>query len=156
MTKKTKEKTVCFSACLSVAHYQADACVVWCFDDRFREALEYFIENNGIEHYDLVKVAGGAKSLASPKKQSEREFLEGQILASIRLHSARKIVLMVHSDCGAYDRCVYPGTMEEMDKLRGELLTAGRAVKTMLARMLLAVPVEGVLVDFFSYKQFQL
>jgi len=50
----------------------------------------------------MVKVAGGAKSLASPERESDRAFLLDQIRKSIALHHTKKVILMAHSDCGAY------------------------------------------------------
>ncbi len=80
-------------------HYGADACVIWCFDDRFSGLLGAFTE--GFSNFDLVKVAGGAKALAEGPS-SDRDFVLGQIRASVRLHGTKKIVLMLHRDCGAY------------------------------------------------------
>ena len=51
---------------------------------------------------DLIKVAGGAKCLASPERETDREFVLEQIRKSMRLHGTRRVILMVHSDCGAY------------------------------------------------------
>lgn len=83
-------------------HYTADACIVWCFDDRFSGALAELVKVYGFKNFDLVKIAGGAKSLASPDKESEREFVWSQIQKSIKLHHANLVVLMNHSECGAY------------------------------------------------------
>lgn len=49
-----------------------------------------------------IRVAGGAKCLATPDPESERDFVLEQIPKSIRLHGTDRVVLMVHSDCGAY------------------------------------------------------
>lgn len=83
-------------------HYNSDACIIWCYDDRFSKALLAFTDNCGIKNYDLVKIAGGAKSLASPQDFSEREFVLKQIQTSIKLHGTKKVILMNHADCGAY------------------------------------------------------
>lgn len=87
-------------------HYTADACVVWCFDDRFYKLLKAFGKQEKWGHIDLVKVAGGAKALAggqsSDGSPSDRDFLFGQIKASIRLHGTRRVILMTHRDCGGY------------------------------------------------------
>ncbi len=83
-------------------HYHAQACIVWCFDNRFTPALNEFTRNKNYQHYDLIKVAGGAKSLASPEKEIEEEYILKQIEISLKLHHAQRIVLMNHSDCGAY------------------------------------------------------
>lgn len=80
-------------------HYTADACVVWCFDDRFSGLLNAFARD--FKNYDLVKIAGGAKALAGDAS-SERDFVLDQIRKSIKLHGTKRIMLMLHRDCGAY------------------------------------------------------
>jgi carbonic anhydrase len=82
--------------------YAADAAVVMCFDLRFNLAFHKFLKRIGAPNYDLIKVAGGAKCLASPDSQSEREFVLDQVRKSVQLHRTTRVVLMVHSDCGAY------------------------------------------------------
>ncbi len=84
-------------------HYTADACVVWCFDDRFYKLLKAFGKQEGFVHIDLVKIAGGAKALASMESASpDRDFVLNQIKTSVRLHGTKRVVLMLHRDCGAY------------------------------------------------------
>jgi hypothetical protein len=83
-------------------HYQCDAAVLWCFDHRFDLVFKKFMKRIGVTTFDMVKVAGGAKSLASPERESDREFLLDQIRKSIALHKTKKVILMLHSDCGAY------------------------------------------------------
>ena len=51
---------------------------------------------------DPIKVAGGAKCLASPELERDREFVLEQIRKSIRLNGTKLAILMLHSDCGAY------------------------------------------------------
>ncbi len=80
-------------------HYTADACIVWCFDDRFSALLAAF--SKSFKNVDLVKVAGGAKALAGGASP-ERDFVLDQVQASIRLHHTKRIILVVHRDCGAY------------------------------------------------------
>jgi carbonic anhydrase len=82
--------------------YRCDAAVVWCYDHRFELAFRKLLKRSGIEHADPIRVAGGAKCLASPEQESERQFVLEQIRKSIRLHGTDRVVLMVHSDCGAY------------------------------------------------------
>jgi carbonic anhydrase len=84
-------------------HYTADACVVWCFDDRFYKLLKAFGKQEGFAHIDLVKIAGGAKALASVESASpDHDFVLNQIKTSARLHGTKRVVLMLHRDCGAY------------------------------------------------------
>lgn len=82
-------------------HYTADACIFWCFDDRFWKLRKRFIEALGFKSVDVVQAAGGAKALAGGDTP-ERQFLLGQLDASIRLHHTKCVILMVHIDCGAY------------------------------------------------------
>ena len=82
--------------------YQADAAVVWCFDHRFDLAMRKLLKRTGVVRFDGIRVAGGAKCLATPESEAEREFVLEQIRLSIALHDTPRVVLMVHSDCGAY------------------------------------------------------
>ena len=82
--------------------YRCDAAVVWCFDNRFQVGFTKFLKRLGISTSDPIKIAGGAKCLASPEHQTDREFVLDQIRKSISLHGTRLVILMLHSDCGAY------------------------------------------------------
>jgi hypothetical protein len=82
--------------------YLCDAAVIWCFDNRFELGFRKFLKRRGISNTDPIKIAGGAKCLASPELETEREFVLEQIRKSIRLHGTRRVILMLHSDCSAY------------------------------------------------------
>jgi hypothetical protein len=82
--------------------YFCDAAVIWCFDNRFQLGFSKFLKRIGIVNPDPIKIAGGAKSLASPENETDREFVLEQIRKSMRLHETKLAILMLHSDCGAY------------------------------------------------------
>ncbi len=82
--------------------YHCDAAVVSCFDNRFQLGFTKFLKRRGNLNSDPIKIAGGAKCLASPEHEYDREFVLEQIRKSIRLHGTKLVILMVHSDCGAY------------------------------------------------------
>jgi carbonic anhydrase len=82
--------------------YRADACVVSCFDARFELATRKFLKKRGIWTTDPLKIAGGAKVFASPAEESARSFAIGQVRSSMQLHGTNRLLLMIHSDCGAY------------------------------------------------------
>jgi hypothetical protein len=84
------------------ARYLCDAAVVWCFDNRFQVGFAKFLKRSGIVNSDPIKIAGGAKALASPVLETDRQFVLDQIRTSIQLHGTTQVILMVHSDCGAY------------------------------------------------------
>jgi hypothetical protein len=107
--------------------YHCDAAIVWCFDNRFELGFRKFLKRNGIVNTDPIKIAGGAKSLASPDRESDRAFLVDQIKKSIRLHGTNQVILMVHSDCGAYgglDDAFGGDTQAEADQLQSDLAIA--------------------------------
>lgn len=82
--------------------YIADAAVLTCFDQRIRTAVNKFLQRQGILRPDMIVVAGGAKTLASPRNDFERDFILEQIRMSILLHGSRRAYLFCHSDCATY------------------------------------------------------
>ena len=82
--------------------YHCDAAILWCFDNRFELGFRKFLKRIGVMNSDPIKIAGGAKCMASPEHESDREFVLEQIRKSMRLHGTRRVILMLHSDCGAY------------------------------------------------------
>lgn len=127
--------------------YQCDAAVVWCFDNRFEAGLRKYLKRAGIVNIDPIKVAGGAKSLAAPEHAADRAFLLEQLAKSVRLHGTDRIILMLHSDCGAYGglESAFRGDKRwEAEQMERDLrLAAG----TVLARFPTA-KVETYFVDF--------
>lgn len=82
--------------------YQSGAAIVQCFDQRFQLVFAKYLKRTGIANVDEIKVGGGAKALASPDSERDREFLLDQVRKSIRLHATKLVILTLHSDCGAY------------------------------------------------------
>ena len=54
--------------------HRCDAAMLWCFDNRFDPGFRKFLKRIGVVYSDPIKVAGGAKSLASPEPETDREF----------------------------------------------------------------------------------
>jgi len=82
--------------------YVADAAVLCCFDQRIRLATNKFLHRHGILKPDMIVVAGGAKTLATPRNDFEQDFILEQVRMSIRLHQTQKVILTCHSDCATY------------------------------------------------------
>src|SRR5438552_607009 len=82
--------------------YRCDASVVSCFDNRFDAVSRKLLKRIGVVQPDAIRIAGGAKALASPEEEFDRAFVLEQIRKSIRLHETERAILMLHSDCGAY------------------------------------------------------
>ena len=95
--------------------YVADAAVLCCFDHRINLAVRKFLQKNAVTHPDMIVVAGGAKTLASPRNDFERDFILEQIRLSIRLHACRRVILMSHSDCATYGGLAHFGGDREAE-----------------------------------------
>ena len=127
----------------SKEHYTADACVVWCFDDRFYKLLKAFGKQENFKNIDLVKIAGGAKALGG-EAGPDRDFVLGQLKASIRLHGTKRVVLMLHRDCGAYGGSKnFPDANAELEHHTARL----KAAKDLLGKEV-NVPVDMYFADF--------
>src|SRR2546428_11252254 len=82
--------------------YVSDAAVLCCFDERIRLAVNKFLRRQGILRPDMIVIAGGAKTLASPRNDFERDFILEQVRMSMRLHQTARVFLMSNSDCATY------------------------------------------------------
>lgn len=107
--------------------YVADAAVLCCFDHRVGQVVRKFLKKQGVERPDMIVVAGGAKTLASPRNDFEQDFILEEVRMSIRLHQTKRVMVMSHSDCATYGGLAhFKGDGEaEAQHHRGELLRAG-------------------------------
>ena len=131
--------------------YRCDAVVMACFDHRFDLVLLEFLKGIGIVNPDLIIIAGGARSLASPEHDTDREFVLDQIEKSIGLHGTDRAILMLHSDCGAY------GGLEKFNGNEAEEF-AHHSAELMRARAILqgafpSLAVECCFIDFAGVRQ---
>jgi len=128
-------------------HYHCDAAVVWCYDARFEPALRKLVKRRGAAHADFIRLAGGAKVLAAPDRESDREFVLEQIRISVRLHGTDTVLLMLHSDCGAYGGLAAFGgdPQAEARHHQDELERAGACVRQ-------AVPEVTVMCYFVDFE----
>src|ERR1039457_18465 len=126
--------------------YQCDAAIVWCFDNRFDLGFRKYLKRTGIVYTDPIKVAGCAKCLASPEHEGDREFVLDQIRQSIALHRTKRVILIVHSDCGAYGglEAFKNDAAAEAEHHRQELERAARILHAAIP----GIAVEGYFVDF--------
>src|SRR5208282_1972181 len=112
--------------------YVADAAVLCCFDHRISTVVRKFLKKQAIERADMIVVAGGAKTLASPRNDFEQDFILEQVRMSIRLHQTKRVLVMSHSDCATYGGLAhFKGDQQaEAAHHRGELLRAGELLTT--------------------------
>lgn len=112
--------------------YVADAAVLCCFDERIRLAVRKFLDKREIKRPDMVVIAGGAKTLASPRNDFERDFILEQFRLSIQLHKTTKAYLMSHSDCATYGGLAAFGNEREVESKhhQAELKRAAEILRT--------------------------
>ena len=85
-----------------MSHY-CKALIIHCIDFRFGKAIKKYLEDeNLLGDVDIVSVAGAVKNLVDPKEQGDVEFMTRQVEISSRLHQISQVILMNHTDCGAY------------------------------------------------------
>ena len=72
-------------------------------------------EQNLIGDCDVVAVAGSSKAIVDGS-DNIRDFLLGQINTSCTLHNCQQVVLVHHSDCGAYRNSYNFASPEECKK----------------------------------------
>ncbi|MFZ1130786.1 MAG: carbonic anhydrase, partial [Terriglobales bacterium] len=101
-------------------------------DHRIGTAVRKFLKKQGVERADMIIVAGGAKTLASPRNDFEQDFILEQVRMSIRLHQTKRVMVMSHSDCATYGGLAYfkGDQAAEASHHRGELLRAGELLTT--------------------------
>jgi carbonic anhydrase len=126
--------------------YVADAAVLCCFDHRISRSVRKFLKKQSIERADMIIVAGGAKTLASPRNDFEQEFILEQVRMSIRLHRTERVLIMSHSDCATYGGLAhFRGDRDaEAEHHRTELLRA----RDLLATTFTKISVEPYFVKF--------
>lgn len=126
-------------------NYRAAACAISCFDARFELATRKFLRRRGglIDH---VRLAGGVRSLASPREDWEREFALRQVRAAADLHAADRVILLAHADCGGYGglQAFAGDEAREAAHHRRELERASAVVAGSIPGM----PVECFFLDF--------
>jgi carbonic anhydrase len=126
--------------------YVCDAAIVSCFDSRFDVGYSKFLKRLGIANPDPIRIAGGAKSLATPDRESDRAFVVEQIQKSVTLHGTKRVILMLHSDCGGYGRLVrFKGdAVAEAAHHQRELHRAADTLRAAIP----GIEIEGYFVDF--------
>lgn len=77
--------------------------LVHCMDFRLEKGIhdDFLIPQNLSGDCDIVSVAGGAQALTQPDNPARKIVLD-QITLSHALHGVSRVILMNHTDCGAY------------------------------------------------------
>ncbi len=84
-----------------------------CMDFRMQaQTLEWLKQNGYFGDCDVISIAGSSKSIADDNEEV-RNFLTEQIRISHELHGSENVILVHHSDCGAYKGSYQFKSLEE-------------------------------------------
>jgi len=96
-------------------HHSCQAIVFKCIDFRLENETRRWLDENSLtNNCDIVSLAGSSKDL-SGNDPSIVNLLLTQIKISHDLHQAKEVILIHHSDCGAYKN-VYSFKSPEEEK----------------------------------------
>ncbi len=98
-----------------------------CIDFRFAADIKAYMEKERLlGDVDVVSIAGCVKNLVNPAQPTDVEFTMRQLDISKRLHDVGRVVLMNHTDCGAYGGRKAFASMEEEEAKHAEDLEAAK------------------------------
>ena len=118
--------------------HECDAVVLTCIDFRIRgrdvEAVvaAVYKDEEPVTSFDEIRIAGSAKAINDGK---HAELILQSIKVGVEMHSAKRVVIINHHDCGAYGGFARFGGDEnaERDFHATELKKAGKSVADFLA-----------------------
>ena len=128
--------------------HDVGAVVLACIDFRFRHVFPNAIRTTfGIDAYDEIKLAGGAKNLSRPGKPGRQETALDDLGLAVSAHHAHTILLLNHQNCGKYasEGHSFSNQNEERSFHASELRTAGETARTHFSNI--AILIGYVFVD---------
>jgi len=101
-------------------------------DFRLQDQLKKWLDEQALcRDYDLLAVAGASKEIAKPSDGKIKDFLLSNIGISSELHQAQKVILIHHSDCGAYGgRAAFPNEEQERSIHAQDMEKSAEAIKS--------------------------
>lgn len=85
------------------ASHKATTLLLRCMDFRLEPDLSLYLKSEGlIGKVDIVSLAGAAKNLAEEANEANRELVFTHVRLAQELHGVEEVILMSHTDCGAY------------------------------------------------------
>jgi carbonic anhydrase len=105
--------------------HSCEAVVLCCIDFRFwRETLEFVEKELRLKDFDFPSLPGAAKAI-----NEKSDLALGCVSVPCDLHHAKKIVIVNHSDCGAYGgSSKFNGDSEAEQKFHEEELQKARSI----------------------------
>lgn len=112
--------------------------ILHCIDFRLGREIKNWMEREKLHgDADVVAAAGATKNIVDPKNSSDREFIIRQIEISKRLHNINTVILMNHTDCGAYGDVPRSKHVDDLASAAESVRSAfpGLAVRRVLANI---------------------
>lgn len=105
--------------------------ILHCIDFRFGVDIKQFLQReNMLGDIDVVSIAGAVKNLVNPQVPSDAEFVMRQLEISKRLHGVCDVILMNHTDCGAYGGAkAFKNPEEERERHAEDLRKAAAMIR---------------------------
>ena len=87
-----------------LSEHEVSTVVLNCIDFRFRSGAPTALKKTfGVDTYDEIKLAGGAKNVATPgRSEARRVVVMEDIDLAIKAHHATRVILLNHQNCGKY------------------------------------------------------
>jgi carbonic anhydrase len=111
--------------------HTCNALVIHCMDFRFGSAIKGHLEDQALlDDCDIVSLAGAAKNIAAPSSDADLATAMKQVELSKKLHDIKTVVLMNHTDCGAYGgRKAFADRDVERAQHTADMEKAGEAIR---------------------------
>jgi len=104
--------------------HHCEVVVLFCMDHRYARLVQDFIYKRfDVDRFDPIAVAGGAKTVNDSEDLVDRCFG-----VSRNLHEVKTIVIVNHSDCGAYGGRKKFATVSEEDDFHYQELNKAKAI----------------------------
>ncbi len=119
--------------------------IIHCIDFRLGKPIKEYLGKQGLlGDCDIVSIAGATQNLVSPKNPSDVDLVLRQIDIATRLHNIQKVILMNHTDCGAYGgRSAFSSQEEENTSHVGDMQKAA----SIITEKYPTIAVECILAD---------
>lgn len=105
--------------------------ILHCMDFRLGSAIRDELDRRGIlNDCDIVSIAGAGKCLVSDEPKSWHDCSLEMVDLSKKLHGIQKLIIMNHTDCGAYGgRGAFESAEAETSKHKEDLAKAAEVIK---------------------------
>lgn len=113
--------------------HECKALVITCMDFRFWEATlgEFVKKNIGIERFDIITIPGACKGLAE-RNEMISEYIKYVIQLSQEKHRIKKVIIVHHGTCGAYN---IDNPKEELEAQGRDLRDATETLSKLFKRL---------------------